>query len=146
MKKAVLTGLVSSAFMSLAALVALAQVTRSPSAEDAEVYFINVQDGDVVSSPLLVQFGLKNMGVAPAGFDAQNTGHHHLLINEDETAIDYDAPLPATQTLVHFGGGQTETTIELEPGEHTLQLLLGNASHIPHDEVVISQKITVTVE
>jgi len=130
----------------IAGLIAFAQIPRSPSAEGATAYFINLQDGDVVESPVLIQFGLSGMGVAPAGFDAPNSGHHHLLVNQDETEIDYGLPLPANDNIRHFGGGQTETTLELAPGEYSLQLLLGNFSHIPHDAPVLSEKITVTVK
>jgi len=92
-----------------------------------------------------VVFGLKNIGVAPAGIDKKNTGHHHLLIDTDELP-DLTKPLPATDKIKHFGGGQTETEITLSPGKHTLQLLLGNYAHIPHSKPVISKKITITVE
>lgn len=126
-------------------VLALAQIERSPSVEGAEAYFINLVDGDTVSSPFLLQFGLKGMGVAPAGADFEATGHHHLLVNLDESTLDLNAPLPSTDNLLHFGAGQTETMLELPPGEHTLQLLLGNYSHIPHAPEVISEKITVTV-
>ena len=116
----------------------------SPAPEGATVYFIGLADGDVVSSPLTVRFGLSGMGVTPAGHDAENTGHHHILIDLDE-APPMNLPLPKSEQIVHFGGGQTETVLELEPGSHTLQLLLGNHLHIPHDPPVISEKITITV-
>ena len=114
------------------------------SAQAAEVYFIEPHDGATVSNPVKVVFGLKGMGVAPAGIDKENTGHHHLLIDTD--LPDLKAPIPADDNHKHFGGGQTETEIELAPGEHTLQLLLGNFSHIPHDPPVMSEKITITVK
>jgi hypothetical protein len=91
-----------------------------------------------------VQFGLKGMGIAPAGVKIDNTGHHHLLIDTDAPA-DLNAPLPASDKVVHFGKGQTETTVKLAPGKHTLQLLLGDSGHVPHNPPVISKKITVTV-
>ena len=94
--------------------------------------------------PVLVQFGLKGMGVAPAGVKFENTGHHHLLIDTDAPA-DQSTPLPATDKIVHFGKGQTETSLTLTPGKHTLQLLLGDQNHVPHDPPVISKKITITV-
>lgn len=122
--------------------------TKAPttdSANSVEVYFVSLKDGDVVSSPLRVVFGLRGMGVAPAGVDAKNSGHHHLLIDVDELP-DLTAPLPATDNVRHFGGGQTETSIELSPGEHSLQLLLGNFIHVPHSPPVMSPKITVTVQ
>jgi hypothetical protein len=91
-----------------------------------------------------VQFGLRGMGIAPAGVKFDNTGHHHLLIDTDLPA-NPAAPLPATDKIVHFGKGQTETTLTLPPGTHTLQLLLGDMNHIPHDPPVVSKKITITV-
>ena len=116
----------------------------SAAAKDAEVSIISPQDGSVVSSPVVVEFGIKNMTISPAGIDVPYAGHHHLLIDTD-TLPDMTAPLPASDTLIHFGGGQTETSIELAPGTHTLQLVLGNHLHVPHDPPVISEKITITV-
>ncbi len=89
-------------------------------------------------------FGLKGMGVAPAGTDKENTGHHHLII--DAPLPPLDEPIPADDHHVHFGGGQTETTIELAPGTHTLQLLLADQNHVPHEPPVVSDRITITVE
>jgi hypothetical protein len=123
---------------------ALAQ-ERTPSAAGAEVYIISPKDGATVHNPVLVQFGLRGMGVAPAGVKFDNTGHHHLLIDTDPPS-DQSTPLPATDKIVHFGKGQTETTLKLTPGKHTLQLLLADANHIPHSPPVISKKITITVE
>lgn len=110
----------------------------------AAVYFVNLKNGDAVSSPLLVQFGLRGIGVAPAGIEKENTGHHHLLI--DVTEIDANGALPMTDNIRHFGGGQTEVRVDLKPGTHTLQLLLADHNHIPHHPVVISERITVTVK
>jgi len=93
---------------------------------------------------VVVRFGLKGMGIAPAGVKFDNTGHHHLLIDTDAPS-DLNAPLPANDKIVHFGKGQTETALTLTPGKHTLQLLLGDQSHIPHDPAVMSKKITITV-
>lgn len=123
---------------------ALADGIRSPAPEGASLYFIAPVDGTVVSAPFTVKFGLKGMGVAPAGVDVPNTGHHHLLINLDE-AVDLDLPLPATDHVRHFGGGQTETQLSLPPGTYRLQLMLGNHLHVPHDPPVTSEVITVTV-
>jgi len=128
-----------------ASLYVYAQIPRSASPEGAEVYIINLEDGDTVSGELLVQFGLKGMGIAPAGYDVENTGHHHLLINQDIEELDLGFPLPTSDSVRHFGKGQTEVTLDLEPGEYTLQLLLGNFSHIPHDAPVMSEAITITV-
>lgn len=140
MKTAILFSLVTSSL--LLADNALAQ-TASP--EGANIYFITPQDGDVVSSPVTVRFGLAGMGVAPAGVDKPGTGHHHLLVDLAETPA-LDKPLPADANHRHFGGGQTEAVIELSPGTHTLQLLLGDMAHIPHNPPVMSEKITITVE
>ncbi len=115
----------------------------SPSPEGAEAYFIILKNGDKVKSPVTVHFGLKGMGIAPAGVERENTGHNHLLINEPE--IDLSLPLPSTDQIKHFGGGQTEVMLELEPGPHTLQILLGDHSHIPHDPPVMSEKITIVI-
>jgi hypothetical protein len=126
-----------------AATVAWAQ-ERTPSPAGAEAYIISPTNGAKVSSPFVVRFGLKGMGIAPAGIKLDNTGHHHLLIDTDIPA-DLAAPLPASEKVVHFGKGQTETTLSLPPGKHTLQLVLGDAGHVPHNPAVISRKITITV-
>jgi hypothetical protein len=117
---------------------------RTASPPGAEAYIISPKDGATVHAPVLVQFGLKGMGVAPAGVKFENTGHHHLLIDSDVPA-DAAAPLPVTDKIVHFGKGQTETTLALTPGKHTLQLLLGDQNHVPHNPPVMSRKITITV-
>lgn len=122
-----------------------AEMPRSASPEGAEVYIISPAEGETVSSPVLVQFGLKGMGVAPAGIDLPNTGHHHLLIDSDDLPSE-TTPMPMSEHLMHFGKGQTEVELELEPGKHTLQLVLGDYLHIPHDPVVASKKITITVK
>ena len=129
----------------LASAAALAQ-TRSPAPAGAEVYFIAPRDGQTIHGPLTVKFGLKGMGVAPAGIKFDNTGHHHLLVDTDLSEIKLDAPLPATDKIVHFGKGQTETTLTLPPGKHTLELLFADYLHIPFDPPLHSKKITVTVE
>ena len=110
---------------------------------EAKVYFINLNDGDQVQSPFLVQFGLSDMGIAPAGMDRNNTGHHHLLINVND--IDLSKPIPSSSNHIHFGGGQTESLVELLPGSYSMQLVLGNMTHTPHDPPVVSQKINITV-
>ena len=121
------------------------EMPRSSAPDDAEVYFVEPFDGDVISdSEVYVIFGLSGMGVAPAGIEMKDTGHHHLLIDVDE--IDLDKPIPSDANHKHFGGGQTETVIELEPGEHTLQLILADHLHIPHDPPVMSEVITIIVE
>jgi len=123
---------------------AMAALPRTPSPPGAEVYIISPKNGATVKSPVRVQFGLKGMGIAPAGVKFDNTGHHHLLIDSDPPA-NLAAPLPATDKLLHFGKGQTETLLTLTPGKHTLQLLFADQNHIPHDPPVISKKITITV-
>jgi hypothetical protein len=117
---------------------------RTPSPAGAEAYIISPKNGATVKSPVTVVFGLKGMGIAPAGVKFENTGHHHLLIDTDVPA-DASAPLPTSDQVKHFGKGQTETSIELPPGKHTLQLVLGDQSHIPHNPPVVSKKITITV-
>ena len=110
---------------------------------EQNVYFINLKDGDKLESPIFIQFGLSGMGVAPAGTNREGTGHHHLLINVDD--IDISKPIPSSSNHIHFGDGQTETTIDLPSGVYTLQLLLGNMSHIPHNPPVVSKKIKIEV-
>lgn len=117
---------------------------RSPSPEGAELYFLSPANGETITGPVTVVFGLKGMGVAPAGTDREHTGHHHLLINTGLPAM--DQPVPADDNHKHFGKGQTQTTIELPPGKHTLQLLLGNHLHVPHDPVVASEVIEITIK
>ena len=134
--------LIAAALLMLCSTAAFADQT--PAAPGAEVYFIAPRDGEHVKSPVHVVFGLKGMGIAPAGIKFDNTGHHHLLIDSDPPA-NLAVPLPATDKLVHFGKGQTETLLTLTPGKHTLQLLLGDLNHIPHDPPVMSKKITITV-
>ena len=108
-----------------------------------KVYFINLEDGDRVESPFLIQFGLSGMGIAPAGTDRSNTGHHHLLINVDD--IDLSKPIPSSSNHIHFGGGQTESLVDLIPGDYSMQLVLGDMTHTPHNPPIISQRINITV-
>jgi len=126
--------------------VAFAQqdATPTPSPEGAHVYFIAPQDGQTVSNPVLIQFGLKGMGVAPAGINAPNTGHHHLLVNTPLPAA--GQPIPTDEKHLHFGLGQTETTLVLPTGQHELQILLGDHAHIPHQPMIASDPITIIVE
>jgi len=124
----------------------------TPAPENATVYFIGLEDGDTVSSPVTVVFGLAGMGVAPAGTEKENTGHHHLLLNRppigegEEGAEELEYGLPADDNHIHFCGGQTQTTIDLPAGTHTMQLVLGDLNHIPHSPPVASEVITITVE
>jgi hypothetical protein len=126
---------------------ALAQeaVPRVPSPKGAKVYFISPADGETVRNPVLVRFGLSGMGVAPAGVQTPSTGHHHLLVDID-LPKDLSLPLPTDDHHRHFGGGQTELPLALSPGKHTLQLVLGDYLHRPHDPPVVSERITITVE
>ncbi|HET8692777.1 MAG TPA: DUF4399 domain-containing protein [Steroidobacteraceae bacterium] len=117
---------------------------RTPSPKDVELYIISPRDGETVASPVTVRFGLRGMGIAPAGVAAENTGHHHLLIDTPLPPV--DRPIPADEHHVHFGKGQTEASVTLGPGKHTLQLLLGDHLHIPHDPPVASKPVTITVE
>ncbi len=132
----------------LAALLALVSAAafadQTPSPAGAEVYFIAPKDGEHVKGPVHVVFGLKVMGVAPAGVKFDNTGHHHLLVDTDLPA-DLSQPLPATDNVRHFGKGQTETSLDLPPGKHTLQLLFADATHTPFAPNVASKKITIVV-
>ena len=118
---------------------------RTPSPAGAEVYIVSPKDGAKVKGPVTVVFGLKGMGIAPAGVKFDNSGHHHLLIDTD-SPTDMSLPLPADDHNVHFGKGQTETTLTLSPGKHTLQLVLADYLHTPHVPAVISKKITIVVE
>ena len=118
---------------------------RMPAPSGAAVYFITPADGETLADPITVRFGLKGMGVAPAGIDKANTGHHHLLIDTPDLPP-LDEPIPADDHHKHFGGGQTETTIDLPPGTHTLQLLLADQNHISFDPPIISKRITITVQ
>jgi hypothetical protein len=131
------------AILLLAAPLALA-ADRTPSPPGTEAYIISPKDGAKIHGPVRVLFGLKGMGIAPAGVKFENTGHHHLLVDA-EVPQDLSLPLPATQQILHFGKGQTETTLNLPPGTHTLQLVLADMNHVPHDPAVISPKITITV-
>jgi hypothetical protein len=129
----------------LAATVAALAADRTPAPAGAEVYIIAPKDGATIKGPVTVVFGLKGMGIAPAGIKFDNSGHHHLLIDSDAPA-DLSQPLAANEKSVHFGKGQTETTVTLPPGKHTLQLVLGDSLHVPHEPAVISKKITIIVQ
>lgn len=129
--------------LALFGVTAAVAAERTPAPEGASLYFVTPNHGEAVTSPVTVRFGLSGMGVAPAGVIREDTGHHHLLINVDD--IDVGQPIPADDRHVHFGGGQSEATVALPPGEHRLQLLLGDHAHIPHDPPVMSETITVRV-
>ena len=144
MHKLMLSTLALVAAFAVAALSGA--LAETPSPPGAKVYFINLKDGQTVTSPFLIQFGLSGMGIAPAGVDKPNTGHHHLLIDTTLSGDQLKQPIPMDDTHRHFGAGQTEATITLPPGKHTLQLVLGDWSHIPHVPPVMSPVITVTVK
>ncbi len=148
--------------IALAALIGLSASTLAtttsalaegaPSMAGAKQYFVNLKDGDTVSSPVTVIFGLSGMGVAPAGVDKENTGHHHILLNRpplgqgEDGADELTSSIPADEKHIHFGKGQTEKTLELAPGKYTMQLVLGDKDHIPHNPPITSKVITITVK
>jgi Domain of unknown function (DUF4399) len=134
--------LLLSSVLQLPPAVALAGKTPAP--KDAYLYIIWPSDGERVKSPFWCRFGLRNMGITQAGNKTPNTGHHHLLIDVDEP-LDLNEPIPSNRKHLHYGMGQTEARIELPPGPHTLQLVLGDAEHIPFDPLVTSKKIRITV-
>ena len=131
-----------TAFM-LAASLAWAQ-ERTAAPAGAEVYIISPKDGAKIKGPVEVLFGLKGMGIAPAGVKFDNTGHHHLLVDMDVPA-DLSVPMPATDKLLHFGKGQTQTSLTLTPGKHTLQLVFADLNHVAFNPPLISKKVTITV-
>jgi hypothetical protein len=132
----------------IAALIVAATVAgaqeRSAPASGSEVYIISPKNGATVKGPVTVLFGLKGMGIAPAGVKYDNTGHHHLLVDMDVPS-DLNVPMPATDTLLHFGKGQTQTTLTLKPGKHTLQLVFADLNHMAFNPPLVSKKITITV-
>ena len=140
----------AAAIVALTASMAMAERTAAP--EGATVYFINLEDGATVSSPVKIKFGLSGMGVAPAGTEKENTGHHHILLNRPplgegpDGAEEVEYGLPADENHIHFGGGQTEVSLDLPAGTHTLQLVLGDLNHVPHDPPITTEVITITVE
>lgn len=117
---------------------------RSPAPTEAKAYIISPSADATVANPVVVRFGLSGMGIAPAGVVKEYTGHHHLLVDVSELPPS-DLPVPNDEHHRHFGGGQTEVSLTLTPGTHTLQLLLADANHIPHAPPVVSEKITITV-
>jgi hypothetical protein len=128
----------------LCALCALPLFHLHAEETEPHAYVIHPKNGDVVSSPFKVIFGLKNFGVVPAGIDLEFAGHHHLLVNSP--GIDYSKPIPADKNHLHFGKGQTETVLDLEPGEYQLQLVLGNYLHIPFNPSIESKIISIRVK
>ncbi|MBE9030278.1 DUF4399 domain-containing protein [filamentous cyanobacterium LEGE 11480] len=139
----ILGALLFGLLLNIPAAAAIAPLSHAP--EDARAYLIEPSNGQTVSPEFTAKFGLVGMQVAPAGVDQAGTGHHHLLIDLAELPP-LTEPLPANEHIKHFGKGQTEAQLTLTPGKHTLQLLLGNYSHVPHDHPVISEPITITVK
>jgi hypothetical protein len=149
---------ITAATITAATLPALAQQPTAPPAAaqsdtgqskapaGAFAYFVNLKDGDTVTSPFKIVFGLSpNMGVAPAGVEKENVGHHHLLVDTTLSPEEMTQPIIMDEKHIHFGKGQTETTLTLPPGKHTLQLVLANWTHIPFDPPVQSEVISITV-
>ena len=132
-----------TAFISILILSLSAQAGPTPAPKGAKVLNISPSNGAILNSPVTVQIGQEGFGVAPSGVEKANTGHHHLII--DGELPDMDLPIPADEHHKHFGGGQTQVTIELAPGQHSLQLLMGDHTHIPHSPPIVSKKITITV-
>jgi hypothetical protein len=137
--------LVSALAIACLGSMVFAQVPKTKSADGTKVYIISPKNGDTVTSPFTVQFGLKGMGIAPAGVTSPNTGHHHLLVDVAQMP-DLNVPLPNNENIRHFGAGQTEAELTLPPGRHTLQLVFADYLHIAHDKPVTSEKITITVK
>lgn len=136
------TAFAAATIAAISATSAVAGNTAAPAG--ASVYIVSPSPGETIASPVTVVFGLNGMGVAPAGVEKAKTGHHHLIINAPLPAA--DDPIPADDNHRHFGGGQTQVTLDLPAGQHTLQMLLGDHNHIPHNPVVASEQITITVK
>lgn len=128
-----------------------AWASDTPAPDGASLYIINLEDGATVQSPVSIKFGLQGMGVAPAGVEKADTGHHHVYLNrppfgEAENDAEIAATgIPSDDNHIHFGGGQTEVSLDLPPGEHTVQLVLGDHFHVPHNPPVVSDRITINV-
>ncbi|MGP0061787.1 MAG: DUF4399 domain-containing protein [Beijerinckiaceae bacterium] len=133
-------------FVAILLVGAAGFAAATPSAPGAKVFFVDLKDGDIVKSPFTVHFGISGMSLAPAGTDTPNTGHHHLLINTTLEGGALKQPIPNDEHHLHFGKAQTETVLTLPPGKYTLQLVLGDWSHVPHDPPVMSAPITITVQ
>lgn len=143
----------TAAFILITSSIMYAEESKKPvpkaepkmaSPKGAKAYIIFPKDGKTVKTKFLVKFGLKKMGIAPAGIKFPNTGHHHLII--DGAKFDMNLPLSMSETLKHFGAGQTETFLELKPGKHTLKLVFADHLHRVHQPPVISEEITITVK
>jgi len=139
------TGAIAALAAALFGFFVLA-AAATPPVPGAKVYFINLKNGATLKSPFLVRFGLSGMGVAPAGVDKPETGHHHLLVDTTLSGEALTQPIPSDAQHIHYGKGQTEAMVSLPPGKHTLQLVLGDWSHIPFDPPLMSARITITVK
>lgn len=135
-----------AAALLLLAGAAQAEPRREKAPEGARVYFLSPQDSQTVESPVTVRMGLQGMEAVPASIERAHAGHHHLLVDQDLSALDLNQPLPFTEQTRHFGGGQTEGSFALKPGTHTLQLLFMNSRHLSFDPPLVSEKITITVK
>ena len=127
-----------------AALIPAGALAEVPAPAGAYLYIIWPNDGQVIKGAFWCRFGLRNMGVTHAGDANANAGHHHLFVDVDEPLVP-DQPIPADKNHLHFGGGQTEAQLDLAPGPHTLQLVLGDAEHKPFRPPIVSKKIRITV-
>jgi hypothetical protein len=147
MKRALVTALIIAALAWFAApvLTGVAAAGPTPAPKDAYLYIIWPNEGETVTGGFWCRFGLRNMGVAPAGVVKDRTGHHHLLVDVDASSLDPNEPIPSDKSHLHFGVGQTEARLELPPGRHTLQLVLGDADHVPFNPLVVSKKVTIIV-
>lgn len=125
--------------------LSFAESKHKHDADKPHVYFIEPKDGDIISGPIYVKMGAMGIDIVPAGTDKENSGHHHLLIDVKKYS-DFSSPVPKDANHKHFGKGQLETTLNLAPGKHTLQLLVGDKAHVPHSPPVMSEKITITVK
>ena len=144
MSLSIRSAILAGTLLAAASSVSVAQELEvTPAPEGAKVTILSPKDGDTVEKEFTVIFGLEGMGVAPAGVDIEGTGHHHLLINQTDIP---EQGKPMGNPPLHFGKGQTQTTLTLEPGTHTLQLIVGDKFHIPHNPPIISERITVTVK
>ena len=132
--------------IALLSTIAVARAGETPAPANAKVYFINLKNGDAVTSPVTVRFGLSGMGIAPAGTQVADTGHHHLIIDDKIEGDALNEAIPMDEHHLHFGKGQTEASVNLPKGTHTLQLVLGDWSPVPHKQPVMSERITVNVE
>jgi len=141
-----MTRLLSAVALTASLLATPLLAGDTPSPAGAAVYFIGLEDGAELTNPVMLRFGLSGMGIAPAGYEVDDTGHHHLLINMTLADVDQSDSMPATDQLKHFGGGQTEVTLDLPAGEHSLQLVLGDFTHTPHNPPVASDVVNVTVK